>query len=116
MSAPSTSGLSVEFLLQVIGVKYGSFTLLNKMMKQFTCNTVGMEKLLTFHIHKKFVEDLTKQKVNVWLFFRQMATECVNEQITNSNHFCQHLLEKEEIERPSLQVEEYPKQITQLCA
>ena len=29
MSALSTSGLSVELLLRVIGVKYGCFTLLN---------------------------------------------------------------------------------------
>ena len=36
MSAPSTSGLSVELLLRVIDVKYGYFTLLYFTLLYFT--------------------------------------------------------------------------------
>ena len=36
MSAPSTSGLSVELLLRVIDVKYGCFTLLYFTLLYFT--------------------------------------------------------------------------------
>ena len=36
MSAPSTSGLSVELLLRVIDVKYGCFTLLYFTLPYFT--------------------------------------------------------------------------------
>ena len=37
MSAPTTSGLSVELLLRVIDVKYGCFTLLYFLLRFFSC-------------------------------------------------------------------------------
>ena len=41
MSAPSTSGLSVELLLRVIDVKYGCFAL---KQKHWTENTINANK------------------------------------------------------------------------
>ena len=47
MSAPSTSGLSVELLLRVIDVKYGYFTLLYFTLLYFTLLLfyVGIQKI-----------------------------------------------------------------------
>ena len=57
MSAPSTSGLSVELLLRVIDVKYGCFTLLYFIVQP---HTAPHETSSAYPIETKAIE--TKQE------------------------------------------------------